>query len=86
MNIRALAAIFILIAASHTSWGMRCGTHLINEGDHVSRMMQLCGSPTSNTFSNIVYINKDDDGMNYYIHAQSNGIIDNIESSRGGLR
>ncbi len=65
---------------------MRCGTNLINEGDSRMRMLELCGSPSENTFSNITYLNKDNDGMNYYVHIDSNGIIDGINYSRGGLR
>lgn len=68
------------------SYAMRCGTHLINSGDSVTRMLQLCGTPTQDTYSNIIYLNKDGDGMNYYIHVSGAGIIDSIYGSRGGLR
>ena len=65
--------------------GMRCGNNLILEGDSVVKMTQICGQPQQ-TGQNIIYINKDKDGMNYYIHADANGIIDNVKFSRGGLR
>jgi hypothetical protein len=73
----------LLLVVSFKSFSMRCGTHLINEGDNVARMVALCGQPTTNTFSNVTYINKDGDGMNYYIHVDTNGIIDDIQFSRG---
>ena len=65
---------------------MRCGTSLINEGDSATRMLELCGTPAQDTYSNIIYINKDGDGYNYYIHVNGVGIIDSISGSRGGLR
>lgn len=72
----------ILIISICNSYAMRCGTHLINEGDPVVRMLQLCGEPAQNNYSDIVYINKDGDGMNYFIHVNSAGIIDSINMSR----
>lgn len=65
--------------------GMRCNGQLITEGDHVVKMIELCGEPDQ-MGQNMVYMNKDGSGMNYYIHTQANGIIDSINSSRGGLR
>lgn len=61
---------------------MRCGTSLVNEGDSLEKLFSLCGDPDVNTLSNIIYRDKDGDGMTYYIHADSNGIIDSINFSR----
>ena len=68
-----------------SSFAMRCGTHLISEGGSATRMLELCGTPTQDTYSDIVYINKDGSGMNYYIHVNGAGMIDSISSSRGVL-
>lgn len=75
-------AIMMLCALAFSSYSMRCGVHLVNEGDSLVRMLQLCGTPASNTLSNVIYLNKDGDGMNYYIHVDGNGIIDDIQFSR----
>lgn len=83
---RILFSVMLFIAVISNIHAMRCGTALINEGDSITRMVELCGTPTSNAFENITYINKDGDGMNYYIHANNAGTIDSIEFSRGGLR
>jgi hypothetical protein len=65
--------------------GMRCGNELILEGGSVVNISRLCGQPDQ-AGQNIMYLNKDKDGMNYYIHSDANGIIDDIKYSRGGLR
>lgn len=70
-----------LIMVSFNSFSMRCGTHLINEGDTVARMEALCGTPDTRGL-NMEYINKDGDGMSYFIHADTNGVIDSITFSR----
>lgn len=81
-NIKIFAAALI-VAAVGNAHAFRCGTHLINEGDSASRMIQLCGTPTSNNYSTIVYQNKDGDHMDYTIHVNSVGMIDSITFSRG---
>lgn len=75
-----LATLFIVFLAN-TSFAeaMRCGNHLINEGDSRIRMLELCGIPISDTYSNVIY--KNGDGFTYYIHLQANGIIDDIHST-----
>lgn len=82
---RTLLIIGAMLLSGLASAGMRCGTSLIDRGDSVIHMIALCGQPQQSGL-NIIYLNKDGDGMNYYIHSQSNGIIDSIKSSRGGLR
>lgn len=68
---------------SFNALAMRCGTKLINEGDSVARMLDVCGQPTVNRGQYVVYINKDQDGMTYTIHSNEMGIIDDITFSRG---
>ena len=87
MNIINLAAgvVFSACALTTNSYAMRCGTHLVNEGDSAIRMLELCGTPTQDGYSNIMYLNKDGDGMNYYVHVNGAGMIDSISASRGGL-
>lgn len=84
---RILTTALILSMSLFVSGGyaMRCGTHLINEGDSATRMLELCGTPSQDTYSNITYINKDGDGMNYYIHVNGAGMIDSVSASRGDL-
>ncbi len=65
--------------------GIRCGNELILEGESIVKLVEVCGQPQQ-LGQNIIYINKDSDGMNYYIHVNANGIIDDIQASRGGLR
>ncbi len=69
--------------ASFSLQAMRCGTSLVNEGDNVARMVALCGEPTYNYGQSIGYINKDGHGMDYFIHTDANGVIDNITFNRG---
>ncbi len=72
-----------LIAAFSMAYSMRCGTHLINEGDNIARVIQLCGEPSYNNYSMVVYSNKDGDGMDYSLHVNASGIVDSITFSRG---
>lgn len=74
-----LVTSLIVFVANVSFAGMRCGTHLINEGDSRVRMLELCGTPISDIYSNVIY--KNEDGFTYYIHIQANGIIDNINST-----
>lgn len=76
-----LAVIFIISLVVSNSYAMRCNGSLVNEGDSITKMVQVCGQPQQDG-QNIVYINKDNDGMNYYIHADSNGVIDSVTFSR----
>lgn len=72
-----LAILLVVVIVNISYAGMRCGTHLINEGDSRVRMLELCGKPFSDAYQNVVYIQGD--GFTYYIHLQANGIIDNID-------
>ena len=74
-----------MMLISSTSLAMRCGSELVSEGDTVSNMIALCGTPQG-FGQDLRYLNKDSDGMNYYIHASGSGIIDSIKFSRSGLR
>jgi hypothetical protein len=74
--------IIVLASVAMTSYaGIRCGNDLVLEGDSVAKLIQVCGQPNQDG-QNIVYINKNNDGMNYSIHVDSNGIIDDIQFSR----
>lgn len=73
----------ILTIASCTAYGMRCSGQIIDEGSSVTRMLELCGDPSYNNLSTIIYMNKDGDGMNYYIHVNEVGMVDAIEYRRG---
>lgn len=72
----------VALLSSFSVSAMRCGTHLINEGDSVTRMIQLCGTPDQNSYSDVIYLNKDGDGINYLIHVDGAGMIDSISFSR----
>lgn len=74
-------SIMVFFSLTTKTYAMRCSTHLINEGDTISRMIALCGQP-QNYGQSFVYTNKDRDGMSYFIHADSNGVIDSINFSR----
>ncbi len=63
-------------------FSMRCGNHLVNEGDRVEALVEYCGEPTSNSGSTVVYHHKDGVGMSYFIHVNTDGTIDNITFSR----
>jgi len=78
---RALVILIIALCVS-TGHAMRCGNILITEGDQKVQLLQACGQPSSNDGSVIIYLNKDRDGMNYYIHTGTDGTIDNITFSR----
>lgn len=80
-----IISMLLFISMIGSTYAMRCGNSLVNEGDTEAQMLALCGAPTSDNGVNIVYLNKDHDGMNYFIHVDSNGIIDNVQFSRGGL-
>lgn len=77
-----LVLIVVLVLIGFNSFAMRCGTQLINEGDTYGELIATCGQPTSDTLSTVIYINKDGDGMNYYIHCDNSGAIDDIKFSR----
>lgn len=79
---RALVFIISLMLCVSV-YAMRCGSALINEGDTIGQAVSICGQPNEQTANSATYINKDGDGMNYFIHADNNGIIDNITFSRG---
>jgi len=75
----AITALVVGLSCSFNSnAGIRCGNQLINEGDTISRLLEACGTPSQNNFSNVIYNNKD--GWRYQIHVGPDGIIDNIES------
>jgi len=75
----AVVALVIGLGCSFNSnAGMRCGTHLINEGDTISRMISACGTPSQNNYSDVIYDNLN--GWKYHIHVGPDGIIDNIDS------
>lgn len=76
--------VLILMCAVSKTFAFRCGTHLINEGDDVSRMVDLCGEPEYSRGQTKTYINKDGNGMDYTVHVDSNGVIDDVEFNRGG--
>ncbi len=78
---------FILFMCMSTTYAMRCGTHIIQEGDDVTLLIQYCGIGELTTWSSgtHVYVNKDGDGMNYYVHVGDNGIIDRITFHRNTL-
>ena len=77
----SLAVAVGLVCFSNAN-AMRCDQTLVNEGATVAQVIGLCGQPTAMTGGNIVYINKDGDGMNYYLHTDANGIVDNVSFSR----
>lgn len=81
---RILFSVALFVAVVSNLHAMRCGTHLVNEGGSITQAIQLCGTPSSNTYSDVIYINKDGDGMNYYLHVDGAGMIDSISYSRGG--
>lgn len=83
MSKAILLAGMLTVAAISNAHAMRCGTHLINEGDPIIRAIQLCGTPTQDNYSNVIYMNKDGDGMNYFLHVDGAGMIDSIGFSRG---
>lgn len=80
-----LLAGMLTIAAIGNAHAMRCGNHLVLEGDSVTQTIAICGTPTSDNYSTVIYMNKDGNGMNYYIHVNGAGMIDTITSSRGGM-
>lgn len=82
MKISTVIILLIVSLFVSSGYAMRCGTHLILEGSSATRMIEICGTPYHNTYSNIIYANKDGDGMNYYIHVNGAGMIDAIMSSR----
>lgn len=47
MNINRLLFIILFFAVSHDAFALRCGTHLIREGDSFSRVEKFCGEPES---------------------------------------
>lgn len=79
---RVFTIVIILTISLANCYGMRCNGGLISEGDSIYTLISMCGTPTVNTLSHIEYVNKDGDGMNYYIHANANGIIDSINFSK----
>jgi hypothetical protein len=64
---------------------MRCNNQLISEGDSAHKVVTLCGNPTFQDYSYIVYENKDGDGMDYRLHIGGAGTVDSITFSRGVL-
>jgi len=85
MKTLMLSVALLSVVSFSANAGMRCGNELILEGDTVIKMTKVCGQPDQYG-QNIIYLNKDSDGMNYFIHSDAAGIIDDIQSSRGGLR
>ncbi len=82
-NIFFLCLIYVLwVFVVIPSWAMRCGTILINEDDTIQEAISACGQPSSYDGTTAVYINKDGDGMNYYLHVNTDSRIDNITYSR----
>jgi dTDP-4-dehydrorhamnose reductase len=73
----------ILIAAANNAHAMFCGNDVISEGDYIQDVRAKCGSPTWTNDVVDAYINKDRDGMNYYIHRGTDGKVSDIEFSRG---
>lgn len=71
-----------LILSSLTASAMSCGGQFIDEGDSYIHMLDVCGQPDYDTQSNIIYLNKDGYGMNYYIHCGPDGVIDDIQYDR----
>jgi hypothetical protein len=79
-----LAVIFIVaVLVSNSCYSMRCGTHLITEGDSATKAVQLCGNPSFDNYSTIIYTNKDGDGANYTLHVNGAGMIDSVTFSIG---
>lgn len=80
-KIGALILFFVLAACNVQA--MRCSGNIISEGDNAARVLDLCGLPTQNNFSTMVYKNKDRDGMDYYVHFNASGFVDSISFNRG---
>jgi hypothetical protein len=43
----ALSAGCVFAVQSNPSWALRCGSRLVQEGMHESRVIELCGEPVS---------------------------------------
>jgi len=63
---------------------MRCGTHLINEGDSVERAIALCGTPSFDNYSTVRWDNYQGTGMTYEAHVNAVGMIDSLTYYRTG--
>lgn len=78
--------IAILTLCSVGAIAMRCGTSLINEGDTASKVISLCGEPASVFNGYMAYTNLNNDGMNYILHFDNSGQVENIWFGRGSPR
>ena len=47
MRLTLPAAVFLLIFCSHSAHALRCGTHLVEHGDSMTRVQKHCGEPES---------------------------------------
>lgn len=45
MNIKKIGLMILCFASSHSALALRCGTHIIHEGDSFSRVEKFCGEP-----------------------------------------
>lgn len=78
--------IVILMTCSINAIAMRCGSSLITEGDTASKVISLCGEPTSVFDGSMVYTNFKGEGMNYILHFDNSGQVENIWFGRGSQR
>ena len=82
MKTLLLAVVLVMSVVIDDAFAFRCGTNLINEGDSVTRMIELCGHAAQNNFSTVIYENFQGTGMTYIIHVNGAGMIGSIEASR----
>ena len=79
---RILGIGLLLIGISCSSYAFYCGNSLIQEGQNIATVIQACGQPTSQYNGYITYNNLNGAGMNYTLHIDNDGTIENITYER----
>ena len=67
-----LSLLLLLILLPETVFALRCGSRLVSEGDHYTRVLQLCGKPeyVSQWEETRIYRGYDDPLDDYYNHGR----------------
>ena len=68
----------ILLFICFNVMAMRCGVHIIGEGDSAEKAISLCGTPSFDNYSTIRWDNYQGTGMTYEVHVNAVGMIDSV--------
>lgn len=75
-----LLFIILFVMCVFSSFAMRCGNGLIDEGDHINKVVQYCGNSSSYSNSYLYYRNLN--GWNVLMHINNKGYVDRIEQNK----